>query len=57
MHVLLLLKLKNKTFLKLYHEYFLFEKHNRKLFNPKIDSSLVKRRVKRFAYEFKLFSR
>ena len=31
MHVLLLLKSKNKTFLKLHHEYFLFEKHNRKL--------------------------
>ena len=57
MHMFFLLKSKDKTFLKLHHEYFLFEKHNRKLFNQKIDSFLVKRRVKRFAYEFKLFSR
>ena len=57
MHVFFLLKSKNKTFLKLYHKYFLFEKHNRKLFNQKINSFLVKRRVKRFAYEFKLSSR
>ena len=31
MHVFLLLKSKDKTFLKLHHEYFLLEKHNRKL--------------------------
>ena len=57
MHVFFLLKSKNKAFLKLHHEYFLFEKHNRKFFNQKIDSFFIKRRVKRFAYEFKLFSR
>ena len=33
MHVSLLLKSKNKIFLKLHYKYFLFEKHNRKLFN------------------------
>ena len=57
MHVFFLLKLKDKTFLKLHHEYFLFEKHNRKFFNQRIDSFFVKRRVKRFAYKFELFSR
>ena len=57
MHVFFLLRSKDKIFLKLHHEYFLFEKHNRKLFNQRINSFLVKRRVRRFAYELKLFSR
>ena len=57
MYMFLLLKSKNKTFLKLHCEYFLLEKHNRKLFNQKIDSFLVKRRLKRFVYKLKLLSR
>ena len=57
MHVLFLLKSKNKIFLRLHHEYSLFGKHNRKLFNQRIDSFLVKRRVKRLAYELELSSR
>ena len=57
MHVLFLLKSKDKTFLKLHHKYFLLEKHNHKLFNQRIDLFFVKYRVRRFAYELKLFSR
>ena len=57
MHVLLLLRPKNKAFLRLHHEYFLPGKHNRKLFNQRTGPFLVKRRVECLAYELELSPR
>ena len=54
LHVPLLLKSKNKVFLRLHRDYSLFEKHNKKLFNQRCDSFLVKRRVDRLVYELDL---
>ena len=48
-------KSNEKIFLRLHKNYILFFKFNVKLFNQRIDSFIVKRRVKRLAYELNLF--
>ena len=55
-HQSLLLKSDDQTFLRLNHEYFLSEKSNSKLFNQRIESFLVKRRIERLIYELELSS-
>ena len=54
LHVSFLLKLKDKVFLRLHRDYSLFEKHNKKFFNQRCDSFLVKRRIDRLVYELDL---
>ena len=44
----------NKTYFRLYHEYFFSFQINAKLFNQKIESFLIKRKIKKFAYELNL---
>ena len=57
LHVPLLLKSRDKIFLRLHRDYNLSEKHNKKLFNQRCDPFLVKRRVERLVYELNLSSR
>ena len=54
-HISLMFKLNEKIFLRLYKSYILLFKFNVKLFNQRIAFFIVKRRVKRFAYELNLF--
>ena len=54
-HTSLLLKIENYVYLRLHHEYRLFNKFERKIFQQRCDSFLIKRRVKRLIYELKLF--
>lgn len=57
MHISLLLRLDDRAFLRLHRDYTLFDKHNKKLSNQRIDLFFVKRRVERLAYELDLSSR
>ena len=47
-------KFKNRVYLKLNHEYYLFNKSNRKLSFQYYDFFFIKRRINRLAYELKL---
>ena len=51
-----MLKLDEKVFLRLHKEYILSFKLNVKLFNQRIDSFIIKHRVKRLTYELDLSS-
>ena len=53
-HTLLLFKSDDKIYLRLHKRYILSSKFNAKLFNQRIDSFLVKRRIKRLIYELNL---
>ena len=53
-HKSLLLKKRDKAYLKFHKEYKLPENQNRKLSNQRCEPFLVKRRVERLAYELKL---
>lgn len=55
-HTLLRISFEEKTFLRLNHDYRLFEKFNVKLFNQRINSFLIKSRIERLIYELKLLS-
>ena len=55
-HVFLLLKFEKKTFLKFYKEYKNFTQKNRKLFNQKCESFLIKKKVEKLSYELNLFA-
>jgi ferredoxin-NADP reductase len=46
----------DKMYLRLYHEYFLFEKKNVKLFHQRFESYIIKRKIDNAAYELKLSS-
>ena len=50
-HILLLLKSNDKVFLRLHKKYTLLNKFNIKLFNQRVDSFLIKRRIERLIYE------
>ena len=54
-HISLMFKSNEKILFRLHKNYTLFFKFNVKLFNQRIDFFIVKRRVKRFAYELNLF--
>ena len=56
-HTLLLLKSDDKIFLRLHKKYTLFNKFNAKLFNQRVDSFFIKRRIERLIYELNLSSR
>ncbi len=56
-HKSLFLKSKKKTFLSLHKEYNLSKIINKKLFQQRCDSFIIKRRVNRLAYELNLSSR
>ena len=53
-HQPILFHSENKVYLRLYHEYQLPDRFNRKMFNQRCESFTVKRRVGRLAYELKL---
>ena len=55
-HMSLLLNSRDYVYLRLHHEYQLFDKSNKKINQQRCDSFLVKRRVERLAYELKLSS-
>ena len=55
MYIFFLIKFKNKNFLRLHREYSLLNEYNYKSLNHKINFFIIKRRVKRFIYELKLF--
>jgi hypothetical protein len=44
----------DKVYLRLHHEYSLFEKENIKLFHQRSDSYVIKRKIEKVAYELKL---
>ena len=50
----LLLKTKDKIYLRLYQKYQLSEKFNKKIFQQRYDLFLIKRRVYRLIYELDL---
>ena len=52
-HKSLFLKKENKAYLRLHKKYKLSDEFNKKLFNQRCDSFLIKRRIGRFAYELK----
>ena len=54
-HISFMFKSSENSFFRLNKNYILFFKFNVKLFNQRIDFFIVKRRVKRFAYELNLF--
>ena len=56
-HIFLLFKSNDKVYLRLHKKYILFNKFNAKLFNQRIDSFFVKRRIKRLIYELNLLFR
>ena len=56
-HTFLLFKSDDKVYLRLHKRYTLSSKSNAKLFNQRIDSFLVKRRIERLIYELDLSSR
>ena len=53
-HVSLLLKLKDKTFLRFHKEYKIFSQKNRKLSNQKCEHFLIKGKVERLSYKLNL---
>ena len=53
-HTFLLLNVENYVYLRLYHEYHLPNRSNKKLFQQRCESFLMKKRVKRLAYELDL---
>ena len=53
-HTSLLLNVEDYAYLRLHHKYHLFNRSNKKLFQQRCESFLVKKRVKRFAYELDL---
>ena len=53
-HQFLRFRFDEKTYLRLHHEYSLSFKFNRKLFNQRIDSFRIKKKMKRLVYELKL---
>ena len=53
-HQSFMFNFENRVYLRLHHEYILFDHFNRKMFNQRCDSFFVKRRVDRLAYEFEL---
>ncbi len=55
-HKFLFLKSEEKPFLRFHKKYNLYEIINKKLFQQKCDSFIIKRRVNRFAYELNLSS-
>lgn len=54
MHISLLLKSRDKAFLRFHRNYMLLDKHNKKLNNQRTKFFLVKRCIKRLAYELDL---
>ena len=56
-HQFLKLNFDDKTYFRFYHEYSLSSQINVKLFNQRIESFLVKRRIDKLAYELNLSSR
>ena len=50
-----MLKINDMIYLRLYKNYSLFSKFDKKLFNQYVDSFLVKQRVNRLIYELNLF--
>ena len=56
-HKSLMLKSKNKIFLRFNKKYKLFDKNNFKLFNQRVELFLIKRRIKEFVYELNLSKR
>ena len=56
-HQFLKLNLGDKAYFRFHHEYFLSSQINVKLFNQRIESFLVKRRIDKLAYELNLSSR
>ena len=55
-HLFLLLNSEDHAYLRLHQKYQLFDKFNKKLFQQRCDSFLMKRRIKRFVYELNLSS-
>ena len=55
-HTSLMLRLENKTYLRLNHNYQLLEKLNRKMSSQRCDLFVIKRRVDRLIYELDLFA-
>ena len=53
-HTSLLLNVDNYVYLRLYHDYHLFNRSNKKLFQQRCESFLMKKRVKRFVYDLNL---
>ena len=50
-----MLKFDDRAYLRLNHDYHLFNKFNRKLSLQRCDLFLIKRRIERLIYELKLF--
>ncbi len=55
-HKSMIFNTENKVYLRLHHEYFLSEKENFKLFNQRVDSFVIKRKVDNATYELELSS-
>ena len=56
-HIFLLFKSNDKVFLRLHKRYTLLNKFNIKLFNQRVDSFFIKRKIERLIYELNLSSR
>ena len=56
-HQFLKFNFDDKTYLRFHHEYSLSSQINVKLFNQRIESFLIKRRIDKLAYELNLSSR
>ena len=53
-HTPLLLNVEDYVYLRLHHEYHLSNRPNKKLFQQRCEPFLMKKRIKRFAYELDL---
>lgn len=53
-HIIFLLKSSDKVFLKFHVDYILFGKHNKKFFQQRCESFIIKRRIDRLTYELNL---
>ena len=53
-HISLMLKFDDRVYLRLNHDYHLFDKFNRKLLSQRCDLFLIKRCIERLTYELEL---
>ena len=53
-HQLFMFNVEDRVYFRLHHEYTLSDHFNKKMFNQRYDSFMIKRRVNRLVYEFDL---
>ena len=53
-HQSFMFNVENRVYFRLHHEYILSDHFNKKMFNQRCDSFMIKRRVNKLAYELDL---